>query len=385
MDHGDSIPETNETNNTGFDATQIDVTAPSTSPTNSTVVASPISVKADGVSTSAVTVTLKNSTNNNPISGRSVTISSGTHVTTITPSSVATDPSGQATFAVKSVQEGVATITATDTTESVIITNTATIAFTDATPPNDVTGLAAIPGDTFVDLTWSASTSSDVAGYKVYMKVGTGSYDTGVDIGKVVSYQKTGLTNGTSYTFKVTAYDEVPNESAGVEVGPVIPKSWDKKFDGSGFDDTANSVAIAPDGSVYVVGHSNNLVTGTSDFDWWIKKFSSDGVEDTTNWNKMFDGGSGSGFFRDGANSVAIDPSGGSVYVAGYKRKVTGSPFDDWWIKKFSSSGIEDTASWNQTFDGSGFEDRANSVAVASGGSVYVVGYGDNLVVGNGR
>ena len=127
-----------------------------------------------------------------------------------------------------------------------------------------------------------------------------------------------------------------------------------------------------------MVGYGTNLV-GSSNTDWWIKKFSSDGVEDTTDWNKMFDGGLNGGK----AHSVAIDPSDGSVYVVGYgwNLVVTGSSNEDWWIKKFSSSGVEDSANWNKIFSSTGSSnDVANSVAVASDGSVYVVGYGFNLV-----
>ena len=106
---------------------------PSISLTNSTVVASPTFLGADGVSESTVTVTLMDG-DNNPTSGHSVTLSSGTHVTTITPASVITNSSGQTTFAVKSNQSGVATITATDTDENVSITNTASITFIGSWP-----------------------------------------------------------------------------------------------------------------------------------------------------------------------------------------------------------------------------------------------------------
>ena len=106
----------------------VTVTPGVTSPTNSTVEASPISVETDGMSTSSVTVTLKDA-NNNLISGHSVTISSGSHPTTITPSLVITDTSGQALFSVKSSQGGIAIISATDTTEVVSLTSSASITF----------------------------------------------------------------------------------------------------------------------------------------------------------------------------------------------------------------------------------------------------------------
>jgi uncharacterized delta-60 repeat protein len=350
------------------------------SQTNSTVVASPTSVNANGVHVSTVTVTLKDASNNS-IVGHGVTISSGAHPTTIAPSSATTNSSGQAAFTVKSTQEGVATITATDTTVSVALSNTATITFNDVTPPNEATNLAATPKNARAELSWTASTSGDVAGYKVYTRVSSGSYDAGVSVGNVVAYQKTGLTNGTSYYFKVTAYDEVPNESVGVEVGPItVQPLWDKKINSSSGSnsDYAYSVAIdSADGSVYVVGRSDNLVSGTSGYDWWIKKFSSSGVEDTANWNKMFNS---SGTNNDVAYSVAIAPDG-SVYVVGYGTDLVGSSGRDWWIKKFSSSGVEDTANWDKKFDSgsSPNDDEARSVAIASDGSVYVVGYGTKL------
>ena len=122
----------------------VTVTPGPVSESNSTVVASPTSVYGNGVSTSAVTVTLKDA-NNNLISGHTVTVSSGTHVATITPSSATTDSTGQAMFTVKSTQAGTAIITATDTTETVTITNTASItfnAFVIATSRGFATGFA---------------------------------------------------------------------------------------------------------------------------------------------------------------------------------------------------------------------------------------------------
>ena len=110
------------------DSASVTVTLGPVSSTNSTVMASPTSVNANGTNTSTVTVALKD-VNNNPLSGHSVTISSGTHITTITPSSLTTDSLGQAVFSVRSTQVGTVTITATDSSESVVIANTASITF----------------------------------------------------------------------------------------------------------------------------------------------------------------------------------------------------------------------------------------------------------------
>jgi hypothetical protein len=144
---------------------------------------------------------------------------------------------------------------------------------------------------------------------------------------------------------------------------------WDKSFDGSSGDDVAMSVAV-DDGSVYVVGYGTGLVGSGSD--WWIKKFDSSGNEIGGQWEDMFFDGGDSAV----AYSVAVDGSDGSVYVVGYKE--VSDEGKNWWIKKFDSNGDEDTANWNKGFDG-GSDDVAMSVAVDDG-SVYVVGYGTNLV-----
>ncbi|MBI4158059.1 MAG: hypothetical protein HY505_00325 [Candidatus Yanofskybacteria bacterium] len=66
----------------------------------------------------------------------------------------------------------------------------------------------ATAGDAQVALAWTAATAFQgwtIGGYNVCHK-STGSY-TCVDVGNVTSSTKTGLTNGTTYTFKIEAYD----------------------------------------------------------------------------------------------------------------------------------------------------------------------------------
>ena len=94
---------------------------------------------------------------------------------------------------------------------------------TDTTAPQDVTSLSALPGDSKVSLSWTASTNSegDLAGQKVYYSSDGGTtYTAAVSepSASATSYEVTGLTNGTAYKFKVTCYDEVPNESSGATV-----------------------------------------------------------------------------------------------------------------------------------------------------------------------
>jgi len=84
----------------------------------------------------------------------------------------------------------------------------------DNTPPADVPALTAIPGLTSVRLIWTPSTTRDVAGYRVAVDSGSG-FSAPVDVGDVLEYKVTGLMWATRYTFRVTAYDEVPNVSPG--------------------------------------------------------------------------------------------------------------------------------------------------------------------------
>ena len=64
-------------------------------------------------------------------------------------------------------------------------------------------------------LAWNASTESDLAGYKVYRGTGSGTYGAPLTTlpKTTTSYTATGLLNGTTYFFAITAYDSSGNES----------------------------------------------------------------------------------------------------------------------------------------------------------------------------
>ncbi len=110
------------------------VSTGSTDPGQSTVVASPTTVPADGTTTSTVTVTLKNVVGG-PVPGKTVTLSAGSATgVTVTPSSGVSDASGQVVFTVKSTAPQVVTLAATDVTGDTGITQRATVDFN---PLND--------------------------------------------------------------------------------------------------------------------------------------------------------------------------------------------------------------------------------------------------------
>jgi len=97
----------------------------------SSVSASPTSVTADGSTTSTITVTL-NDVDNNPVSGKTVTLAktSGSGSPTISAASGPSSDSGVVTFTVTSTTAAADVFTATDTSDSVTVTQTATVTFT---------------------------------------------------------------------------------------------------------------------------------------------------------------------------------------------------------------------------------------------------------------
>ncbi len=167
---------------------------------------------------------------------------------------------------------------------------------------------------------------------------------------------------------------------------------WIKKFNSSGSEDTTNwnksidyssndnarGAAVDLNNNLYVVGHSDSLASATSSIDWWIKKFNSSGSEDTTNWNKNF---SSNGSQSDNALNVAVDLNK-NVYVVGTGTHLTNATSNlDWWIKKFNSSGSEDTTNWNKNYSSIyiSASESPNSVVTDAYGGVYVAGWGQNL------
>jgi fibronectin type 3 domain-containing protein len=83
--------------------------------------------------------------------------------------------------------------------------------------PAAPTGLVATQGDKQVSLDWNDNAEDDLAGYWVYRSVGDNTSYSKLDTGGMVlvsSYTDTGLTGGVTYYYKVTAEDDIGQESA---------------------------------------------------------------------------------------------------------------------------------------------------------------------------
>lgn len=109
---------------------------------------------------------------------------------------------------------------ATYAQEDVIPDKSDVVALADTTPPADVENVKASAGNAQVNLTWNVTTdNAAVKGYRVYygkesVNCDGCDYQFGpIDAGNKIAFTVGGLTNGVTYYFAVTAYDEAGNES----------------------------------------------------------------------------------------------------------------------------------------------------------------------------
>ena len=131
---------------------------------------------------------------------------------------------------------------------------------------------------------------------------------------------------------------------------------------------TPTSITADNTGNIYVSGVK---LSGFTNEAWWIKKFDSNGNEDTINWNITYDSKGG----LDQPKSIVTDKEG-NVYVAGFGTNLTGQNGKDWWIMKFDNIG---NRIWERTYDGVGYNDEISAATVDNAGHLYVVGFGTNL------
>ncbi|MFD2331652.1 S-layer homology domain-containing protein [Cohnella sp. GCM10020058] len=96
----------------------------------------------------------------------------------------------------------------------------------DVTPPAVPGGLRTESGDGKVILTWDPSSEDDQAGYRIYWRVSDGAAWSESDKpGRESGYSITGLTNGTTYDFAVSAYDASGNESSKSQIRRETPRN----------------------------------------------------------------------------------------------------------------------------------------------------------------
>lgn len=167
----------------------------------------------------------------------------------------------------------------------------------DSTPPAAPTGLVASARNGGADLTWLANPESDLAGYNVYRSTTTGGPFAMVN-GTTVSsnaFNDTGLVNGTTYYYVVTAVDTLSNESSDSAEASVTPMA-------------------AAGGGVLLSEVLYDVSGGDSGWEWVELYNSGDSAVDLSGWSL---GNGGADYTYSKVQLSGIIPPGGTFVVGG--------------------------------------------------------------------
>ncbi len=154
---------------------------------------------------------------------------------------------------------------------------------------------------------------------------------------------------------------------------------WQSNFGGTG-NDTAKSIARAPDGGFLLAGvtYSNDIDVSSNHggADFWLVKINQFGLIE---WEQTY-GGTGD----DIANSIVATADSGFI-IAGRTNSTNGDVSqsfgaNDMWVVKIDSIG---NIEWESSFGGSG-NDAANSIIQSFSGDYVVTGYNNSNAVACG-
>ena len=143
-------------------------------------------------------------------------------------------------------------------------------------------------------LSWSSPTTysdgtplTSLKGYKIYTGTAAGSYAPGVDVGNANSYTATGLSDGTTYYFAVTAYDSTGNSSGySNQVSYTTPSTTSTTPQSSIYTVTASAGAggtISPSGSTVLNSGGNQSYTVTPNTGYYVSSVNVDGTAVASN------------------------------------------------------------------------------------------------------
>lgn len=196
----------------------------------------------------------------------------------------------------------------------------------DTTTPAAPTGLAGTAADRSVVLTWTANSESDLAGYNAfYRETGSGTWTqangTLIPATPTPSYTVTGLVNGVSYDFSVSAKDIAGNESAKSTAITVTPADGVPPAAPTGLAGTS------ADGSVDLTWNANSegdlagynvYCRETGGDPTWIQKnatlhtttsFSVTGLVNGTSYDFAIDAKDTSGNLSEKSSPVSVTPA----------------------------------------------------------------------------
>lgn len=221
-----------------------------------------------------------------------------------------------------------------------------------------------------VTLAWDSNTESDLAGYKVYYGATSRNYSMFIDVGKVNTYTVTGLTDGNTYYFAVTAYNtsnvesayssEVSNRICTYSISPPSASVAQQGATGSVQVTTQTGCPwTASSGASWVTITSGNQGTGNGAVSYSVTANSNTSARTvaSTIAGKLFtidQSGSGSTYFTITASAGtggAISPSGTVNQSAGTSRTFTITPSAGYAISRVLVDGASVGAITSYTFN----------------------------------
>ena len=243
-----------------------------------------------------------------------------------------------------------------------------------AGPPTRPLALQSAAGDAAVTLSWLAPSSdggSPITAYKVYRGTIAGGESLLVTLGDVRTYFDSGLVNGRTYYYQVSAVNVNGEGILSNEVSATPPQvvgiRWVRQFGATtSVDDFARAMAIDASGE-YVAGETPGTLPGQTRVgatDAFLQKYDVDG---NVTWTRQF-----GTILADSATALTVDASG--VYVAGGTFGTfpgqTSAGGRDVFVQSYAPDG---NVLWIQQFGTPG-EDAATAIVVGASG-VYVAGY----------
>ena len=132
-------------------------------------------------------------------------------------------------------------------------------------------------------VSWQPNSEPDLQGYRIYYGTRSRDYGAPIDVGNVTSYTITGLNEGKTYYFAVTAVDTSGNESGfSAEVSKTIADTHAPTL--SITAPTSGSTYDTDQATVDIAGTSSDNV-GVTEVTWTNSRGGSGTAIGTTNWS----------------------------------------------------------------------------------------------------
>lgn len=217
-----------------------------------------------------------------------------------------------------------------------------------------------VSGSGKLTLSWEANTETNVAGYNVYRSLRLeGFTKINSSVIETTTYEDTGLTNLTTYYYKITATNATGSESSFSDIVSKEALPWITSFSVDEIPSLANALYLAVDSE-------DNLYLSYGATDRAIKEYDSEG----NYLQQIGERGDSEGQFASIGGS-AIN-SLGNIYVTDWIHPQTATANFHNRILVFNSAGTL-INSWGETGSGEGQFLNPKNIAIDSSNNVYVL------------